>query len=227
MRLESPSRSTNGRHSVAPALDAGLPKRTEILQTIFDHIPAMIALIDSQGRFLAVNAEWERVLGWCQEEVLGRSDLFAKMLPDPPELERGLNFIVTADGTWSEFQLTTPNGIIDTIWTNRHLSDGRIIAFGQDITERKRTEEALVEAREQLEKAVERDYADVNTYGLTFRELTVLHLVAAGKTDAEIARLLGISMRTAQAHLAKILLRMKASTRTEASVRAVREGLIR
>jgi DNA-binding NarL/FixJ family response regulator len=38
--------------------------------------------------------------------------------------------------------------------------------------------------------------------------------------------LLGISLRTAQAHLAKILSKMKATTRTEAGVRAVREGLI-
>ena len=186
----------------------------------------MIALLDNENRLLTVNREWERVFGWSRAEVLGRNDIRDEVLHDADERERGLKFAQAADGSWAEFRLTVPRGVIDTTWFNIRLSDGRVIAFGQDITERKKAEEALVEAREQLEKLAERDFGKGNQYGLTFREMTVLHLVAAGNTDAEIARLLGISLRTAQAHLAKILSKMRASTRTEAGVRAVREGLI-
>jgi DNA-binding NarL/FixJ family response regulator len=65
-----------------------------------------------------------------------------------------------------------------------------------------------------------------NAYGLTFRELTVLHLVAAGKSDKEIATTLGISTLTASKHLANILHKMGAASRTEAGVRAIRQGLV-
>jgi DNA-binding NarL/FixJ family response regulator len=65
-----------------------------------------------------------------------------------------------------------------------------------------------------------------NRHGLTFRELTVLNLVAAGRSDKEIATTLGISTLTASRHLANILRKMGAASRTEASVRAIREGLL-
>jgi DNA-binding NarL/FixJ family response regulator len=56
--------------------------------------------------------------------------------------------------------------------------------------------------------------------------LTVLHLVAAGESDKEIGATLGISTLTASKHLANILRKMGAASRTEAGVRAVREGLL-
>lgn len=63
-------------------------------------------------------------------------------------------------------------------------------------------------------------------YGLTMRELTVLKLVTAGLSDKEIARDLEISPLTVHKHVANLLTKMKASSRTEAGVRAVREGLL-
>ena len=65
-----------------------------------------------------------------------------------------------------------------------------------------------------------------NAYALTFRELTVLHLVAAGRADKEIARELGISFHTASRHVKNIMSKMNATSRTDAGVRAVREQLI-
>ena len=63
-------------------------------------------------------------------------------------------------------------------------------------------------------------------YGLTFRELMVLRLVVAGKSNKEIGAVLGISALTASKHVANILHKMSAASRTEAGVRAVREGLL-
>jgi PAS domain S-box-containing protein len=99
-------------------------------------------------------------------------------------------------------------------------------AIVRDISEHKRAEEALQKAREELESRVERRMQQANGHGLTFRELTVLHLVAAGESDKEIARVLGISPLTAHKHIANILAKMGAACRTEASVRALREGLL-
>ncbi len=63
------------------------------------------------------------------------------------------------------------------------------------------------------------------TYGLTPTELAVLSCVALGLTDKEIASNRGISPLTVRKHLASIRRRMNARSRTEAAVRAVREGL--
>ena len=207
---------------VAPAFEL-LQQRTEVLQSIFNHVPAMIALVDDGDRILAVNREWERVLGTSEAEAREWEDIW---ISEPAERTSGMDFVHEADGTWREFRLKVPGIVVDTIWTNVRLLDGTIMAFGQDITERKKAERSLVAAREQLETTVKGKHESGNRYGLTLRELTVLHVVAAGKTDAEVARLLGISLRTAEAHLARILHKMQASTRTEAGVRAVREGLV-
>jgi DNA-binding NarL/FixJ family response regulator len=104
--------------------------------------------------------------------------------------------------------------------------DPIVLIVCEDITERKRTEEALQEAREELASRVEVQLERGNVYGLTFRELAVLNLVAAGMSDKEIATTLGITLRTANKHMENILARMGASSRTEAGVRAVREGLL-
>jgi DNA-binding NarL/FixJ family response regulator len=50
--------------------------------------------------------------------------------------------------------------------------------------------------------------------------------VAMGKADKEIAHELGVSRLTVHKHLANILTKMDAKSRTEASVRATREGLL-
>jgi DNA-binding NarL/FixJ family response regulator len=63
------------------------------------------------------------------------------------------------------------------------------------------------------------------TYGLSVRELEVLRLVAQGKADKQIAGALGISTFTVNKHVGGILLKMRASSRTEAGVRAVQDGL--
>ena len=99
-------------------------------------------------------------------------------------------------------------------------------SFVRDVTDRVHREESLLEAREELEGKVERQMVRRNPYHLTFRELTVLHHIAAGKSDKEIAAELSISPLTVQTHVGNILGKMSASSRTDASVRAVREGLL-
>jgi len=66
----------------------------------------------------------------------------------------------------------------------------------------------------------------VNAYKLTPRELAVLALVAEGQADKQIGFDLGISPLTARKHVQRIRRKMGASCRTEASVRAVRAGLL-
>ena len=60
---------------------------------------------------------------------------------------------------------------------------------------------------------------------LTSRELDVLLLVATGKPNKQIAAELDISERTARTHVSRILRKLHLSSRTQAALWAVREGL--
>jgi DNA-binding NarL/FixJ family response regulator len=61
---------------------------------------------------------------------------------------------------------------------------------------------------------------------LTSRELDVVRLVAAGKPNKQIAAELAISERTARTHVSRILRKLHLSSRTQAALWAVREGLV-
>jgi DNA-binding CsgD family transcriptional regulator len=65
-----------------------------------------------------------------------------------------------------------------------------------------------------------------NAFGLSPREREVLHLVAAGMSDREIAVALSISYRTVTNHVASILAKLDVPTRTAAAALAVRRGLV-
>jgi len=62
---------------------------------------------------------------------------------------------------------------------------------------------------------------------LSDREMEVLRLAAQGKTNQEIASELCLSLRTVQAHLGHIFNKLQVSSRTEAVVRALKEGWVK
>jgi DNA-binding NarL/FixJ family response regulator len=62
---------------------------------------------------------------------------------------------------------------------------------------------------------------------LTARERDVLVLVSEGRSNRDIGRILSIAERTVQTHLGNVLAKLKLSSRTQAALWAVREGLVR
>src|SRR5437870_4558112 len=61
---------------------------------------------------------------------------------------------------------------------------------------------------------------------LTQRELDVLRLVAEGKTNAEIAQSLFVSVGTVKVHVERIINKLGVSDRTQAAVRAIELGFL-
>lgn len=65
-----------------------------------------------------------------------------------------------------------------------------------------------------------------NSYGLTERELDVLELMVEGLSNPQIADKLVITRATAKAHVHSILQKLCVTSRTQATVTAMREGLV-
>ncbi len=69
---------------------------------------------------------------------------------------------------------------------------------------------------------------DVNPFTeLSEREFDVLRLIAAGKSNAEIAETLVIGESTAKTHISNILKKLHLDDRTQAAVYAWQEGIVR
>lgn len=59
---------------------------------------------------------------------------------------------------------------------------------------------------------------------LTDREIEVLRLAATGMSNKEIAEKLSVTVRTVKAHISNVFAKMDVASRTEAILKAVREG---
>ena len=79
-----------------------------------------------------------------------------------------------------------------------------------------------------LAEQVHQPTPDLNDpYGsLTAREREVFHLIVEGKTSKEVARLLGISAKTAENHRARILDKLDAHNTADVVRYAMRKGLL-
>ena len=117
-----------------------LERRTELFNSIFDGIPVMLTVYDSELRFLHLNREIYRTTGWSPEEA-ARVDLMEEAYPDPEYRESVLQFMRSRSTDWREFTLRTRDGSErDTSWTNISLADGTHIGVGLDITSEKSAE---------------------------------------------------------------------------------------
>ncbi len=202
------------------------------LRSFANAVPDAALVLDEDGRCLEVLGLPEKMALWHPDVESLKGRLVHEVLPRE-SADRFLSVVRTTIETQEpqilEYMLPVGSG---PRWFEGRTapltlaSEKKMIVWlVQDITDRKSMEQALQALREELEDRAEQRMEHGAGYGLSFRELTVLELIATGKPDKEIAAILGISPHTANKHVAKILRKMNAASRTEASVRALREGL--
>jgi PAS domain S-box-containing protein len=194
---------------------------------------AYLSVDPESGLVIECNETTMEMLGRPRDDVIGHK-VFEFYTPESfdrvQEALRELQDLGVLHGI--ELQVQSKDGtVIDVSLNATAVRDesGRVVrsrSTWRDITERKRAEETLQRLREELELRVETKVLRGNSYGLTFREVTVLHLISAGRADKEIASELGIRPHTASRHVKNIMSKMSATSRTDAGVRAVREELI-
>ncbi|MCH7809131.1 MAG: PAS domain S-box protein [Chloroflexi bacterium] len=204
------------------------------MRAIATAVSDMIVVVDEDGLFLEVLAPMEReeFLGLPPPEDL-RGRRVQEFLPHD-QAERALELVRQTVSTGrpggGEMLVDLPQGPAWLFARSAPLSlgDGRVVAVVHvlDVSERKRLEEELQRLREEIEAQAEEGVKRASGCGLTFREITVLSLIARGQSDREIAALLGLSRFTVNKHSSNLVHKLGARSRTEAAARAVREGII-
>lgn len=120
-------------------------------QTLIDHLPALIYMRDTEGRFLLVNAEYARRYGTTPDDLIGKS------LNDPAHAEvreqvraRDAEVVRTRQSTSVEesYEHLGQSRLYETQRVPLFAADGSVSAIcgiATDITRRKRMEQALRE----------------------------------------------------------------------------------
>jgi len=210
-----------------------LKEAEERMWAIATAVSDMIVVVDVAGVFLEVLAP-TREKGLLQlppEEIRGRR---LHDFLEHDQAERALAFVreTIASGKPMEDEalFDIPNGptCVSARSAPLTLSDGRTAAVVHilDVSERRRLEEELQRLREETEAEAEEGVKRAAEYGLTFREITVLSQIARGKSDKEIAVLLGLSPFTVNKHSSNLVRKLDARSRSQAAAQAVREGII-
>ena len=146
-----------------------LRKQSEILQRIFDNVPAMVCFRDAEGKLQLVNKEWENTFGWTLEEIKScNGDILAEIYPDVVKRRQAWDWIAEANGEWKDFKSRSRDGsVVHTTWAITHLSNGTSVSIGSNITERKRAEaerqrllQRLITAHEDERRHLSRELHD-------------------------------------------------------------------
>jgi len=163
--------STERKHAEDALCDSER-KFAELFQ--FAPIPMAITTID-EGRYLEVNAAFERIIGYRREEVIGRTSRELHIILDPAGRER-LKQAVLTSGKVVDFEmpLRSKGGeqLIGLFAAQAIEWEGRRVLLTSviDITDRKRMEEALSRANKELEQRVRQRTAEVAATLATLRD---------------------------------------------------------
>ncbi|HJS19509.1 MAG TPA: PAS domain S-box protein, partial [Anaerolineales bacterium] len=141
-------------------MEQALEHEKQLFKLLFETMPVMVSLYDPESNTLRLNAEFERALGWRDEEVTVQS-LLEYLYPDIEYRNQILQRMAAAGrNDWVEVQVQARDGrTLDSLWSNISImNDKQIvsgIAIGIDITERKQDELALRQYARQQEALYE------------------------------------------------------------------------
>ena len=149
-----------------------LQSREELLKIFVKHVPAAVAMLDRDMRYLQVSDRWCADYSLDSSQILGRSHY--EVFPDLPERwkqihRRGLagETLRAEEERWDRKSGTNWSRWEIRPWQNLDGVPGGILIFSEDITHRKQAEESLlgmsrklIEAQEQERSRIGRELHD-------------------------------------------------------------------
>ncbi len=175
--------------------EAALNEERELTQTYLNVIETMVIALNAKGEITSINRKGCELLGWDEKDLLGRS-WFSTCLPQPEGLETVFPFFLRlmsgelAGTEYLENPVVTRNGELREIaWHNAILKDRQgvivgTLSSGEDITIRKKAEEALRQVTERLSLATRAGGVGVWDFDLVLDRLT---------WDEQMFKLYGVS----------------------------------
>lgn len=139
--------------------------------------------------------------------------------------ERGIDVIVLESPFGSEVEEACACGLPIVTLVERTDSDAALGALRLGAHSLVAKNAPLAELSIAIKRALEARFAEPPAT-LTSRQQEVLKLITDGLDNAQIARRLNISTRTARAHVSGVLERLGVENRTQAAVTAVRQGWV-
>lgn len=121
----------------------------EKFESLFDQIPVLIIVFEPEAESLQVNKEFQRVIGWGNEET--KDSLLNLCFSDEQQRHEVIRFMEAPNSGWKELEVRTASGEVRTqLWSILMLSDSTVVGIGHDITEMKKLEDKNRKDRDTL-----------------------------------------------------------------------------
>ncbi len=152
MELEKEKNNRLIDHQNINYIQQQLDGNRQLLQTIIDTIPVMIVIYDKRIKQVTMNKAVEEITGWNNEDIQN-ADIMELAYPDPEIRSEVMQYMNSLEPGFKDIIMRTKDGRdIETSWANVKISDGRQVGVGIDITQRKKLENDLIQAKEKAEK---------------------------------------------------------------------------
>ncbi|MGI9050562.1 MAG: helix-turn-helix transcriptional regulator [Rubrobacteraceae bacterium] len=190
-----------------------LRRSEELFRATFESAGVGMAHVSPDGRWLRVNEKLCEISGYSLEELTGMTlQELTPLVDRPASSDRTRRILEGKSGPYSvERRYVRKDG--SRVWVNLSVSLVRkssgepdfLICVAEDITERK--------------------IAELVTDPVSEQELKVLHLIASGHTNAQIAEELCYSLGGVKHQIQSIIAKLGVKKRAQAATRAIEIGL--
>ncbi|MBP9905281.1 MAG: PAS domain S-box protein [Rhodoferax sp.] len=199
------SRDISERRSLEQALE----KQHDTLRTLINTIPELVWLKDVKGVYLACNPAFEAFFGQIEANIVGKTDFdfvdeeLAQFFRtnDLAAIEAGG---LTYNEEWITYAIDGRRALLSTCKTPMYGSDGSlqgVLGISHDITEQRRTEEALVMHQHHLQQLVDERTSALNaSHQKLLSTQFAMECVGIGIhwVDFETGRFIAVNQKAAQ-----------------------------
>jgi PAS domain S-box-containing protein len=152
--------------TLAETLERQVEERTRERDRTWQNSQDLLAIVDADGDFVAVNPAWNTVLGWAPEEVVGRHHVGFSHPDDQPASDQAHRYALTEPVLQYENRIRHKDGGYRWVSWVATSEGGRVYASGRHVTAEREARIALENAQDQLRQSQKMEAVGQLTGGL-------------------------------------------------------------